>query len=84
MTRGRTLLATTVAASLALGSPALIGDCSLVAVRPAKKRPSGQYEPAGCTTSRAAPVADIAIAFLQVFRTAYALSQSDSDYRDPC
>jgi len=36
LTRGRTLLATTVAASLALGSPALIGDCSLVAVRPAK------------------------------------------------
>ena len=78
----RRFVATAVIASLALGSPTLLGGCSLAFVRPAKKDASGQYQPAGCSTSRTAPVADIAITFLQMLRTAYALSLSGSDYRD--
>ena len=47
-----------LAASLALGSPTLIGGCSFMAVRAPQKDDRGRLEPAGCTTTKAAPLAD--------------------------
>ena len=57
----RQLVATTVAAALALGSPTLIGGCSFMAVQPARKDDRGRLEPAGCTTRMTAPIVDAII-----------------------
>jgi hypothetical protein len=54
----RKFLATTVAASVALGSPTLIGGCSFMAVQSPRKDERGRLEPAGCTTRMVAPAAD--------------------------
>lgn len=60
----------------------LSSGCSFLFVTspPANVEKLPLSEPVECTTSDAAPLIDAAIAGLQVLRTAYALSASDSDY----
>ena len=54
----RQSVAMALAASLALGSPTLIGSCSFMAVQRPRRDERGRLEPAGCTTRMFAPGAD--------------------------
>jgi hypothetical protein len=65
-----------------LGASCSFG-CSLLFVTspPATVEKLPPSEPVQCTSSKAAPVIDTLIAGYQVFRTGYALSRSNSDYK---
>ena len=54
----RQALATTLVVAFALGSPAVIGGCSFVAVQSPRKDDRGRLEAGDCTKSRVAPALD--------------------------
>jgi hypothetical protein len=58
--------------------------CSFVFVEspPSDVRKLPPSEPVSCTTSKAAPLIDLAVAGFQAVRTGLAVSQKDSDYKD--
>lgn len=64
---------------MALSLTVFANGCSLVFVRP--PRPGGGTGPAGCTTSKVAPVLDTAFAGWQAVRIIFAATASEDSYK---
>jgi hypothetical protein len=73
-------VATRVAACLVLASFTLTSGCSVLFVRPAKRKGPGRYEPARCTSNRWAPALDVSLSALQFAGASVAFAQNNDDY----
>src|SRR5262245_6315474 len=74
-------LLATAAALVVLGSPPLMGGCSIVFVRGVDKEAPGRYAPGNCTTGKAAPIVDTVLTLASPSIALHAFGQTDEDYK---